>query len=238
VINIWWDGHDSRTRAYFFWKWEYDRRNETYHGDYYSALRTGKPSPEHFHQVYKHVHFDPAEGPDVFDILAAALMSHGHYPFEPYPPDDLYLDETGVDGHHDEEESLAFIVSENSLMFRLNPNLDLATHRTVLEDNFQDMVEYKKLFRGESPQRVIPLAGLRRLYVPEGYRQRDNHLGRAIGLALYDLTLKGMSWGEVVGNLDAHFGDFSITDIDENKLRRYLRATRTCVATPEVLPLG
>jgi len=236
--NIWWDGHDSRTRAYFFWKWEYDRRNKTYQSEYISALETGKPSPEHFQKVYKHEHFDPAQGQDSFEILAAALMSSKPCPFEPYPPDGLFLDETGRDGHHNEKECIAFIISEEGLFFRLNPNLDLATHRTVLEDNFHDMIAQQKLFSGSTQQRIIPLSALRNLYVPNGYRQKDNHKNRAIGLMLYDVTSQGTSFIDAVKQLESCIQEFSFAVCDENTLRRYLRATQTCVEAHEVLPLA
>lgn len=235
--NIWWDGYDSRTRAYFFWKWEYDRRNQNYCCDYFRAISTGKPSPEYFHKTYKHEHLNPAEGPDISDILESTLKSSKHFPFKPYPPDNLYLDETGGDGHHDEQECIHFIISSDTILFNINPNIDLATHINILKNNFDEVTKGWKERPPTTTQRIFPFAGLRGLYIPKGYRQRDNHTGRAIGLALYDLEVKGISWQQSIKHLTTRYASFAITDRDENTLRRYLRATRDCVNRHEVLPL-
>jgi len=236
--NIWWDGHDSRTRAYFFWKWEYDRRNEDYCCDYFRAISTGKPSAEYFHKRYKHGHLDPAEGPDISEILESTLKSSKHCPFNPYPPDSLYLDETGGEGHHNEQECIHFIISSDKILFNLNPNLDLATHVNILKENFKTIIKEWELCPPATTRRSFPFAGLRGLYAPNGYRQRDNHTGRAIGLALYDdLELKGLGWQQSLKLLTARHQSFAITDRDENTYRRYLRATRDCVNLHEVLPL-
>lgn len=238
MYNVWWDGHDSRTRAYFFWKWEYDRRNYTYCRDYFRTISTGKPSSEYFHKTYKHSHLDPIKGHDITDILCAALMSNKHCPFEPYPPDDLYLDELGEDGHHKEEECIHFIMTDKSILFNINPNLDLASHIKVLQDNFEKIVNEWKQSTITTTQYSFPLAALKGLYVPKGYRHKDNYIERAIGLKLYDLEIKGMRLQQSLKFLTNQYEYFKTTDKDEKTFQRYLRATRDCVKLHEVLPLS